>query len=128
MHPNEALLRKEYDSRARRDDQGLGDVFAEDVIWRVPGTSAISGIYLGRNAVMEYVRRRRELADDTFETTVEDVLANDRHGLVIATGRASRHGQDFEWRAHGLYRFAEGKIVECRVLPEDQALFDLVWS
>jgi ketosteroid isomerase-like protein len=68
------------------------------------------------------------LADDTFEITVEDVLANDQHGLVIAGGRARRGGQDYEWRAHGLYRFAGGKIAECRVLPEDQALFDRIWS
>jgi hypothetical protein len=37
--------------------------------------------------VMDYVRRRRELVDGAFEITVHDVLANDEHGLVIATGR-----------------------------------------
>jgi hypothetical protein len=42
---------------------------------------------------MEYVRRRRDLADDTFEITVHDVLANDKHGLVIASGRATRRGR-----------------------------------
>jgi uncharacterized protein len=128
MHPNEALLRQEYESRARRDDQALSEMFSEDVVWRVPGTSAISGVYRGRDEVLEYVRRRRELADDTFEITVEDVLANDQHGLVIASGRARRGGQAYEWRAHGLYRFAGGKIAECRVLPEDRALFDRIWS
>jgi hypothetical protein len=28
---------------------------------------------------MQYVRRRRELSDEAFEITVEDVLANDRY-------------------------------------------------
>ena len=58
---------------------------------------------------MEYVRRRRELAAGTFEITVHDVLANDEHGFVIATGRATRNGKTSEWRAHGLYRFSNGR-------------------
>jgi uncharacterized protein len=128
MHPNERMLRQEYEARARRDDQSLRDVFSEGIVWHVPGRSAISGDYRGTDEVMQYVRRRRELADDTFEITVEDVLANDRHGLVIASGKASRAGKLYEWRAHGLYRFEDSKIAECWVLPEDQRLFDEIWS
>lgn len=90
--------------------------------------SAISGVYRGRDEVMEYVRRRRTLADDSFEITVHDVLANDEHGIVIASGRATRRGRVVEWRAHGLYRFKNGKIAECWVLPEDQLLFDDIWA
>ena len=65
---------------------------------------------------------------DTFEITVHAVLANDEHGLVIASGRAKRDGKAVEWRAHGLYRFEDGKIAECRLLPEDQAVFDEIWA
>jgi uncharacterized protein len=77
---------------------------------------------------MEYVRLRRELAAWTFEIDVQDVLANDQYGLVIARGTAARKGKIWEWRAHGLYRFRDGRIAECWVLPEDQYLFDEVWS
>jgi ketosteroid isomerase-like protein len=127
MHPNERLLREEYRARAHRDDRALADVFADDIVWHVPGKSAIAGDYRGRDQVMEYVRRRRALADDTFEVAVEDVLANDQHGFVIATGSAIRHGKRRTWRAHGLYRFERGSIAECWVLPEDQQTFDDVW-
>lgn len=128
MHPNERLLRREYEARARRDDETVSEMLALDIVWHVPGRSAISGVYRGRAEVMEYVRRRRERADDTFEVTVHDVLANDRHGLVIASGRTTRHGKTMEWRAHGLYRFQDGQIAECWVLPEDQSVFDEIWS
>jgi ketosteroid isomerase-like protein len=77
---------------------------------------------------MEYVRRRRALVVDTFEVTVEDVLANDEHGFVIASGSAVRDGKRLEWRAHGLYRFENGRIAECWLLPEDQQAFDAIWS
>jgi ketosteroid isomerase-like protein len=77
VHPNERLLRHKYDERARRDDASLFAILAEDVVWHVPGRSAISGVYRGRADVMNYVRRRRDLADGTVEITVHDVLAND---------------------------------------------------
>lgn len=128
MHPNEQLLRNEYRARADRDDRLLAEVFADDIAWHVPGKSLIAGEYRGRDQVMEYVRRRRALVDDTFEVTIEDVLANDEHGFVIASGSAVRDGKRLEWRAHGLYRFENGRIAECWLLPEDQHAFDAIWS
>lgn len=127
-HPNERLLLREYEVRARQDYGQLLELFSDDIVWHVPGRSAISGVYRGKGEVMDYVRRRQALADGTFEIMVEDVLANDRHGVVIASGRATRRGREYEWRGHGLYRFDEGKIAECWLLPEDQLLFDEIWS
>lgn len=128
MHPNEALLRREYEARAARDDRALAEVFAKNVVWHVPGRSAIGGEYRGITQVMEYLRRRQELAGGTFHITVHDILANDEHGLVVATGTATRGGKTFEWRAHGLYRFSDGRIAECWVLPEDPYEFDRIWG
>jgi len=128
MHPNERLLRREYEARANRDDHALLEVFSEDIVWHVPGDNKIAGVYRGRDEVLEYVRLRRDLADGTLEITVEDVLANDSHGLVIASGRASRRGTPYEWRGHGVYRFEDGMIAECWLLPEDPQLFDEIWG
>jgi ketosteroid isomerase-like protein len=128
MHPNEELLRREYEARAGGDDRALAEVFADDVVWHVPGHNAIAGEYRGLRRAMNYVTRRRELAEGTFEITVQDVLANDQHGLVIATGRATRGGTAHQWRAHGLYRFRDGRIAECWVLPENQYEFDRIWG
>lgn len=128
MHPNEALLRREYEARARGELSALEELFHEEIVWHVPGRSAIAGTYRGRDAVIEYSRRRQELVGGTFKIMVDDILANDQWALVIATGHAERHGQTHEWRAHGLYRFRDGKIVECHLLPEDQYAFDEIWS
>ena len=128
MHPNEELLRREYAGRERRDLEAVAATFHDDVVWHVPGRNQISGTYRGKEAVMGYVRHRQELAGGTFQITVVDVLANDVHGLVVASGRATRHDREWTWRGHGLYRFVDGKIAECWLLPEDQYLFDEIWS
>jgi ketosteroid isomerase-like protein len=62
MHPNERLLRREYDARTQLDDASLAALLTEAAVWHVPGRSAISGEYRGKDEVMEYVRRRRDLA------------------------------------------------------------------
>jgi ketosteroid isomerase-like protein len=108
MHPNERDLRREYDARAQRDVASLAALLTEAAVWHVPGRSAISGEYRG--------------------ITINDVLANDEHGLVIASGRAKRRGKAVEWRTHGIYRFEDGKIAECWLLPKDQAVFDEIWA
>ena len=51
MHPNERLLRQEYEARAGRDDTSLADLFADDIVWHVPGRSTISGDYRGKEQV-----------------------------------------------------------------------------
>ena len=92
MHPNERLLRQEYEARAGRDDTSLADLFADDIVWHVPGRSTISGDYRGKEQVMEYVRLRRELAAGTFEIDVQDVLANDQYGWSSLAAPPEGHG------------------------------------
>jgi ketosteroid isomerase-like protein len=128
MHPNEALLRRLYDSRAARDETSLAAALAPDVVWHVPGRSAIAGNYRGIEEVLRYMRRRLRLSDGTFQVAVHDMLANDAYRVVIASGRAVRQGQSLEWRTHGLFRFNEARIAECWVLPEDQYAFDRLWA
>jgi ketosteroid isomerase-like protein len=128
VHPNEQLLRQEYEGRALGDLDQVAQTFAEDIVWHVPGRSRISGIYRGRAEVLQYVRERQRLSDGTFEITIHDVLANDDHGFVVASGRAIRKDREWRWRGHGLYRFRDGRIAECWLLPEDQYLFDEIWS
>ncbi len=75
----------------------------------------------------------QDVTDGFFRCTAwRSVAENAAHtlkrGCGFATGRPERHGRPYEWRAHGLYLFRDGRIAECRVLPEDQYAFDEIWS
>jgi ketosteroid isomerase-like protein len=128
MHPNQELLQRQYRSRAMGDNDKALEDMTDDVIWHVPGHNLVAGTYRGRSAVRQYLNTRRSLGAGTFQVTVHDVLANDEYGLVIASGHVLRNGTMFEWRAHGIYRFEDGKIAECWLVPEDQSSFDEIWS
>ncbi|HEY2398300.1 MAG TPA: nuclear transport factor 2 family protein, partial [Solirubrobacteraceae bacterium] len=105
-----------------------GAMLTEDVTWHVPGHSAIAGDYRGRDEVLRYFARRRELADATFRIDVRGVLADDERAVILAAGQVEREGETLRWGTVSIFRIAEGRIAECWVLPYDQHSFDQIWS
>lgn len=105
----------------------MRDLLAEDVIWHVPGTSAIAGEHRGVDAVLEYLDTRRELTDSTFRVTVHGMAMIAGRVVQLAGGRASREGREVAWETVGVFRVVHGRIAECWLVPFDQAVFDDVW-
>jgi uncharacterized protein len=64
----------------------------------------------------------------TFAEEVEDVLANDYHGIVLARHRFQRDGQPREYRTVHVYTIRDGKLAECFEHPRDQNAFDDAWG
>ncbi len=103
-------------------------MLTDDVIWHVPGHSAIAGDYRGRDEVLRYFARRRELAEATFRIDVRGVLADDERAVILAAGEVQSGDETLSWGTVGIFRLADGKIAECWVVPYDQRSFDAVWS
>jgi ketosteroid isomerase-like protein len=124
----EGLVR-EFLSRQRRMYLGgpaepVCALLAEDVVWHVPGANAIAGDHRGREAVLGYFARRRELAGGQLEITEHGHLVHEDVYVAIADGRAGERS----WRTAGLYRVAEGRVAEAWLVPADQQAFDDAWS
>jgi ketosteroid isomerase-like protein len=100
----------------------------EQVAWHVPGRNAIAGDHRGREAVMDYFRRRRELASATFTIEVRGVLAVGGTVVQVAGGTAERRGRRWTWDTVGIFRVAGGRIAEGWLVALDQAAFDEIWS
>jgi 2'-5' RNA ligase len=109
-------------------DAGLRDLLAEDVVWHVPGASAIAGEHRGVDAVLGYFRRRREMTDATFQVTVHGAAMIAGRVVQLAGGRAMRAGAEVGWETVGVFRVAGGRIAECWLIPFDQPAFDRIWS
>jgi uncharacterized protein len=104
------------------------ELLAEDVIWHVPGTSPIAGEYRGREAVIGYFRRRRELAGGAIEITKHGEAYHEEALVQLADGRAVIGGEEVAWRTAGVYRVADGRIAEAWLVPLDQEQFDRAWA
>ena len=131
-HVNASLIREFHDAQNRfyagGDQQHVRAMLAEDVVWHVPGRSAIAGDYLGLDEVLRYFVARRELARATFRIVVRGVLADDERAVIFAGGQVQRDGESSAWETVGVFRIAHDKIAECWVLPYDQYSFDEIWS
>ena len=132
LHPHAQLIRDFHDRQNRfyaGGEQGpVRAMLTEDVVWHVPGDNAIAGDHRGRDDVLGYFARRRELADATFRIDVRGVLADDERTVILAGGEVEHGGETFAWGTVGIFRIAEGRIAECWVIPHDQAAFDRIWS
>ena len=89
-HPHAQLICEFHDHQNRFYAGGqqapVARMLAVDVTWHVPGVSSLAGEYRGRDEVLRYFARRRQLADATFRIDVRGVLAEDER-TVIRYGR-----------------------------------------
>jgi ketosteroid isomerase-like protein len=110
------------------DAAELGDILTADIAWHVPGDNAITGDYHGRDEVLRYMLKRRNLAAATMRIEPRELLigAGD-YVAASADGTATIGGIDHSWSTIGLYRVREGKIAECWLLPLDANAFDTIW-
>jgi YbgC/YbaW family acyl-CoA thioester hydrolase len=106
----------------------LEAVLASDVIWHVPGSSPIAGIYKGRDEVVRYMKARRDIAASTFQMHPGEVLVGEDHIACLTDGTVERDGQRERWSTLGLYRVRGAQIAETHLLPFDQQQFDRIWS
>jgi ketosteroid isomerase-like protein len=128
-----ALLRRLHEAQGAFYAGGSGDavraLLTDDVVWRVPGKTAIAGTYEGVDAVMEYFARRRDLASQTFRMHPGEVLVGDgEHVAVLTDGTALIAGEERRWSTVGLYRFAGERVAACWLLPLDAEEFDRIWQ
>ncbi|HEY1519392.1 MAG TPA: RNA 2',3'-cyclic phosphodiesterase [Solirubrobacteraceae bacterium] len=135
-----SVVRRFYDAQARvyssaagMDSSAAGvdsmrDLLTGDVVWHVPGASAIAGSHRGIEAVLEYFDTRRQMTDSTFRVTVHGVAMIADRVVQLAGGHAVRDGRVVSWETVGVFRVADGRIAECWLVPFDQAAFDEIWS
>ena len=127
-HPNAALLRKGYEAFARGDIAALTDMFAQDMVWHVPGNNLISGEHKGRDAVFAVFAKTMELTGGTFKIDLHDIVANDEHTVSLTRAAASRQGKQLDLRGADIYHIRNGKVTEWWSFVEDQRLDDEFWS
>ena len=127
-HPNADLLRKGYEAFDKGDMATITELFAEDVVWHLPGSNQLSGVHRGRDAVFGIFAKTTQLSGSTFKIDVHDVLANDEHAVALTRGTGSRQGRQLSSLDTDVYHMSNGKVMEFWSFAEDQRLTDEFWS
>jgi ketosteroid isomerase-like protein len=127
-HPIEGIIKEAYVAFARGDLDGYFRACSDDWNFNIAGNGAIAGTYHGKQGLYELAQKAMAATSGTFQEDVEDVLANDRHGIVLARHRFTRDGQQQEYRTVHVYEIRDGKLAACWEHPRDQAAFDAAWG
>ncbi len=127
-HPNEDLMRKGLEAFGKGDMETVQDLFADDIVWHVPGTSQLSGDYKGQGEVLGWLGKNAELSGGTLRTEVHDVLANDEHAVALFTVTAQREGKSLRDNACQVAHVSGGKVTESWIHAGDQQAVDDFWS
>ncbi len=123
------LHKAQNDFYAGGSGAALQQLLAPNITWTVPGDNRIAGTYRDLKEVLDYFRRRRDLADHTFQMKRRDILVGDGDRIAALTDSfATIRNVDHRWSTVGLYHVIDQHITACWLLPLDQHAFDAIWA
>jgi hypothetical protein len=118
-HPNEELLWRVDAEMAKGNPQAMFDLFADDAIVHVGGRSKLAGDYKGKGEIQQSFGLFMQALGDNPLMESHDILANDKHGIVMQTASGQRGGKKIEIKGLGIMHFSRGKIDEAWFIDED---------
>jgi ketosteroid isomerase-like protein len=125
-HPNAELVRRLFGAFGN-DAKQISATFDRDVLWRVPGDTAMSGVYRGRRDVVDFLRRTGLETGGTYRSRLHTVFADDDWGLAVYRAWGTRNGIDLDVEQALVFKFGDGMITEVTAVPLDSA-FDAFWA
>lgn len=97
---------------------------AEDVTYTIRGQASVSGVYRGRRAMGDALRRIKEMTAGTIATKPEVMLADSGTVMIYSHVTGSRpDGRTYAQPQAYLYRMRDGLLVEGQTIPVDQQAF-----
>lgn len=127
-HPNTQTLEKIYAAFVEGDFTRMMSYCADQVTFQVAGKSVLAGKYDRTTFVDGFLKKTAELSNGSLNVEVHDILASDRHGLVLTTEKLERAGKKLEYRTVHVWRIENGKPVAWYSYPRDLYQFDSIWG
>ena len=125
---NQALILSAYDAFSGGNIQNVFALFAEDILWHVPGRGPLSGNYRGHAEVLGFFQHFMALSDGTFRIQIDNVLAQDDQVVVLCTQSAQRGGHSWSSRQVEVWTVKDGRAAVYWQYQGDQQTEDEFWS
>jgi ketosteroid isomerase-like protein len=128
-HRNTGRVREALDAFDGGDFDTMRSFLAEDIVWHVGGDHPLSGDYRGRDEVLEYCARARELTAGTLRGEPLGILTNERHAGVFNRVTGERNGRKLDTVLAQAVRFDDkGRWTEYWALAAEQDDVDTFWA
>ena len=101
--------------------------FPANLTFEIKGQSSIAGKH-DRATFARLFELMKEKSGGTFQSEIHDILASDRHGMVLSTHKLTIGGKALEYRSVHIWRFENGKPIAGYEYLRDQYQFDEIWK
>jgi ketosteroid isomerase-like protein len=123
------VMRRYLEAAKQGDWETASSLFADDILFQIPGRSRFSGEQRGKAAAMEYISTARELSHDAdVELEVIDMLASDERVALLVRERFRLGDGVLDIRRANVYRIRDEQIVEVRIFEADQYEVDEMFA
>ena len=125
---NVALIKSAYDAFRRGDTKSVFAVFAENILWHVPGRGPLSRDYRGHAEVAGFFDHFMGLSEGTFRIRIDQILADRDRVVVLCTESASRAGRSWSSPQVHVWTVKDGRATAFWEYEGDQQGEDEFWS
>jgi ketosteroid isomerase-like protein len=125
---NAALIKSAYDAFSRGDTQRVFAVFAENILWHVPGRGPLSRDYRGHAEVAGFFEHFVGLSEGTFRIQIDEILASRDRVVVLCTESATRAGRSWSSPQVHVWTVKDGRATAFWEYEGDQQGEDEFWS
>ena len=113
---------------ARGDFDAAFGMFADDVVFRIPGSSEWAGEHHGRDAAMRYIDHARGIGTGVSVQVIDQLVSQDRFCLLVQE-RFHRDGaEDVVIRRANVYRVRGDEIAEVWIFEANQYEVDELFA
>jgi ketosteroid isomerase-like protein len=109
------VMRRYREAAARGDFEAAFGMFADDIVFRIPGRSPFAGEHTGREAAMAYIDAARALHDGITVEVVDALVSEERFCLIVVEDFGDR-----QIRRANVYRVRGEQIAEVWIFEGDQ--------
>src|SRR3954470_13196867 len=117
-----------YDAFAVGDIDAVMSLCADGITFHIPGTSPLSGMWAGRERVLEFFANAAELSEGTLALSPDEVLAEGERVVVLARVHVRRKGRSETFTNVHVIRVVNGQMTELREYVGDERGEDDFWS
>ncbi len=128
-HPNSERVRVYLQHLEQGELDQLGDFYSEEIVWHVGGNHPLAGTYRGRDALLEYFARVRELTGGSLRVEPDEILVSDKHTVMFSRTTAQRDGRSLDVMLAQFFAVGDdGRWSEYWSLADDPGAVDAFWA
>jgi uncharacterized protein len=125
-HSNAEIVERAF-AAFGRDALAVARTLADDVVWRVPGDTVMSGEYRGRDDVLQFLRQTRVQSDNTYRTDLRYVVAGDDRAVAVYRARGERKGRALDIEQALFCVVRDEQLADVTAVPFDFPAFEAFW-